>query len=91
MYLMETLPNALENIILDYKVQMELYETKQQYMVQVLTLIRRFKMQFQMIANAIAPMIPNNPDLLALQTLVHNVQGRDLNELIDVVFALVRF
>jgi len=88
---METLPNALENIILDYKDQMELYETKQQYMVQVLTLIRRFKMQFQMIATVIAPMIPNNPDLLALQTLVQDVQGRDLNELIDVVFALVRF
>ena len=91
MYLMETLPNALENIILQYKEEMELYETKQRYMVQVLTLIRRFKMQFQMIANVIAPMIPNNPDLLALQTLVSEVQGRDLNDLIDTVFALVRF
>ena len=91
MYLMETLPNALENIILQYKEEMELYETKQRYMVQILTLIRRFKMQFQMIANIIGPMIPNNPDLLALQTLVSEVQGRDLNDLIDTVFALVRF
>ena len=81
---MEKLPKDVEHIILRYKIEMEHYEQQQVYMGQICAIIRRFKFQFKLIADLIAPLM-NTPDMAYLQALTLRVDNDDMHDLLDAV------
>ena len=82
------LPKDLENIIMVYKRELEHHEKQQEYLDQVCTIIRRFKMQFKLVADLVQPII-NGSDPNYLHTLTAHIQGHDLHSLLDTIQAIL--
>ena len=78
------LPKDLEDIILTYKRELEHHEKQQEYLEQVCTIIRRFKLQFKLVADLIQPII-NGTDANYLHTLTAPIQGHVLHSLLDTI------
>ena len=82
------IPKDLENIIMVYKRELEHHEKQQEYLDQVCAIIRRFKLQFKLVADIVRPVFEGSNDHY-LQTLTAHIQGHDVHSLLDTVRAIL--
>jgi len=78
------LPKDLENVIMTYKRELEHHEKQQEYLKQVCTIIRRFKIQFKLVVDLVQPII-NGSDANYLHTLTAHIQEHDVHSLLETV------